>query len=609
MPTKISNFPTSSNPALNDLIPIIDVSETNTSNQNKKVTVSTLLNLSGGNPYLQTSIEPGAILPDLGTSTDSILLGNEILNIVNPVLTNPGDSMLAIGNYHKYHSNITDSTILGYSNGIYNSSYNSFILGSNSFVGLRSDLVLGQPRQNVNSDAYYSVLTGDSLTAMAPHSVLMGTSNIIFEGADYSIAIGSQISIGSSSTLNNNAPIDSSNSIAIGSSTSVGAKYGTCIGSYGYISEGANDAIAIGAGYANALESISIGLYSYTNGPASISIGARASSNSATGSAIAIGDAAAARAPFSVVIGGNSGVRTTSTNSIVLGDNSGIGVGTTGVTTDAIVIGYNTEIGSNSSNSIAIGSNCNIFENCSNNIVLGSNSTINAGITNSVLLGTGTITSSDNLQFNNTSIADANLGIKAKLNASAPIVDNTKAGVIAINNSIPQYVNNSGVWTNISSVVTPTVTGTIRLRRITTGQSLSANTFTTVLFNQVLLSSIGVAIGSFNTSSGVLTLNSTGKYEFTGYLTLNGGVVGTRTIFFADNPTTGSFDHNTRLECAIISQAAGSFILPINFTLEVIIAPTTFTFISGSSTSVSIAQSNFTLSTYAESQITVVKLS
>ena len=29
MPTKISNFPTSSTPALNDLIPIIDVSETN----------------------------------------------------------------------------------------------------------------------------------------------------------------------------------------------------------------------------------------------------------------------------------------------------------------------------------------------------------------------------------------------------------------------------------------------------------------------------------------------------------------------------------------------------------------------------------------------------
>lgn len=159
---------------------------------------------------------------------------------------------------------------------------------------------------------------------------------------------------------------------------------------------------------------------------------------------------------------------------------------------------------------------------------------------------------------------------------------------------------------NNSSQAVPTQI--IKLRRITTSQSLSADTLTAVLFNQAVLSPTGTSIGSFNTTTGRLTLISTGKYNFTGYLTFNSGVIGTRAIFYAEDPSTGSFDTTTRLSSATISQEAGTFMLPINFNLEITTAPVVFTFITASSTVVSIASANSTLSTYAESQITIVKL-
>ncbi len=189
------------------------------------------------------------------------------------------------------------------------------------------------------------------------------------------------------------------------------------------------------------------------------------------------------------------------------------------------------------------------------------------------------------------------------LNDLIPIVDVSETNTANQNKKITVET-----LLSLNNSISPVATGTIKLRRITTSQSLTANTFTTVLFNQATLSSTGTSIGSFNTTTGELTLTSIGKYNFTGYLTFNNGAVGTRAIFYADDSTAGSFDTTTRLSSVTISQEAGTFILPINFNLEIVTAPTTFTFISGSSTSVSIAQADSTLSTYAESQITVVKL-
>lgn len=193
------------------------------------------------------------------------------------------------------------------------------------------------------------------------------------------------------------------------------------------------------------------------------------------------------------------------------------------------------------------------------------------------------------------------------VNSSAPSVTSADVGLLGLNNNIPQYVNSGGSWTNLASS-NSTVYQQIRLSRITSTQSIIANTFPATLFNQVTTTNTGTSIGSFNTTTGILTLDTVGTYMFVGTLTLNGGVSGTRAIFYAEATLTGQVDTQTRVESVAICNSAGSFIIPINFVIKVLIAPTTFKLTTASSTNVSIANADSTLSSFAESQVTIVKI-
>ena len=74
MSIKISNFVPLNTPAGNNIIPIIDVTESNTTDQNKKITVDNLLFLSTGqeNPYIKVTYT-NDVLPT--TPDGNLILG------------------------------------------------------------------------------------------------------------------------------------------------------------------------------------------------------------------------------------------------------------------------------------------------------------------------------------------------------------------------------------------------------------------------------------------------------------------------------------------------------------------------------------------------------
>lgn len=491
MSIKISNFVPLNTPAGNDILPIIDVSEPNTVDQNKKITVSNLLSLAGagGNPYLQTDLT-GTFSSNVNTS--GIILG-ENNNIISNEAENSlifgnnnslevsgdfqqGDNNYILGSFNTNKDNSKQTFIVGYLNILGGDSDYSILIGSESFLGFRTD-----GYTDTSFDSKQSFVAGYKNTSLGFSNTCVGNNNILYEGTQTSVVIGSNIIVNSDVGIGNSpniiegviaigdeATATDDYSVALGFNTEAGGRYSTCLGPYSTVEAGANDAISIGGSYisSTAEESISIGLFSYTNGPASIAIGPRSSANPTTARAISIGDGSAARAANSIVIGGNNGVNNTCTNSISIGDESGIFSG--GI--DAIVLGSNNNINNNCQGSISIGKGNTIFTDSPNCIALGYNANVATALTNSIQLGTGTVTTSNTLQFGSTKLA-SNLGIAIKTNTAAPAVTATDVGTLGLNAGTPQYVDSSGTWTSFgssSNYTPPTTTeGDIFVRGVT----------------------------------------------------------------------------------------------------------------------------------------------
>lgn len=416
MSIKISNFAPLNTPAGNDIIPIIDVSEPNTADQNKKITVDNLLSLAGagGNPYLQTDLT-GTFSSNVNTS--GIILG-ENNNIISNEAENSlifgnnnslevsgdlqqGDNNYILGSFNTNKDNSKQTFIVGYLNILGGDSDYSILIGSESFLGFRTD-----GYTDTSFDSKQSFVAGYKNTSLGFSNTCVGNNNILYEGTQTSVVIGSNIIVNNDVGIGNSPNIiegviaigdeaiaTDDYSVALGFNTKAEGRYSTCLGPYSTVEAGANDAISIGGSYisSTAEESISIGLYSYTNGPASIAIGPRASANPSTARAISIGDGSAARASYSIVIGGNNGVINTSLSTISIGDESGI----LGDSSGAIVLGSNNNINANSSNSICIGKDATIYPNCVNAIALGAQSSIVDNGTNNIVIGAGANTNSN----------------------------------------------------------------------------------------------------------------------------------------------------------------------------------------------------------------------
>ncbi len=435
MSIKISNFVPLNAPSGNDIIPIIDVSEPNTADQNKKITVDNLLSLATGqeNPYIKVTYTED-ILP---TAPDGNLIIGEAFNkYSDPPYTNriPDGYNIVLGSFNSINApnnntevygefkspfvrifgnennigqNCREASIIGSACGIAYNAAGALILGTNSAIGDYSNTA--DPLA-VND---YSIAIGDSVNIQGNNCTAIGYVSKIYNKSANSIAIGTGARIGdttattpsdSAIALGDNAKSREDYSISVGYNSISSARYGVAIGAYSEIEAGATDSFCFG-GYVSstAEESISIGLYSYTNGPASIAIGPRASANPATARAISIGDGSAARAANSIVIGGNNGVNNTCSNSISIGDESGIFSG--GI--DAIILGSNNNINNNCQGSISIGKGNTIFTNSPNCVALGYNANVATALTNSIQLGTGTASVSNTLQFLSQPIANS----------------------------------------------------------------------------------------------------------------------------------------------------------------------------------------------------------
>lgn len=428
MSIKISNFVPLNTPAGNDILPIIDVSEPNTADQNKKITVDNLLSLAGGggNPYLQTDLT--------GTFSNNINTAGIILGENNNIVSNEAENSLIIGNNNSLEiigsfgagdnnyilgsfninkDNSKQTSIFGYLNVLGADSDYSVLIGSESFLGFRTDGFA-----ETSFDSKQSFVAGFKNTSLGFANTCIGNNNIIYEGTQTSVAIGSNIVINSDVGIGNPVNIlegalaigdqvkaTDDYSVALGFSAEAKGRYSTCVGSYSIVEAGATEAVAIGGSYISSTgaESISIGVYSATNGPASIAIGAASSANPTTARAIAIGEASAARAANSIVIGGNNGVTNNCTNSISIGEESGIFSG--GI--DAIILGSDNNINNNCQGSISIGKGNTIFTNSPNCVALGYNANVATALTNSIQLGTGTASVSNTLQFLSQPIANS----------------------------------------------------------------------------------------------------------------------------------------------------------------------------------------------------------
>lgn len=469
MSIKISNFVPLNTPAGNDILPIIDVSEPNTANQNKKITVDNLLSLAGagGNPYLQTDLT-GTFSSNVNTS--GIILG-ENNNIISNEAENSlifgnnnslevsgdfqqGDNNYILGSFNTTKDNSEQTFIVGYLNILGGDSDYSILIGSESFLGFRTD-----GYTDTSFDSKQSFVAGYKNTSLGFSNTCVGNNNILYEGTQTSVVIGSNIIVNNDVGIGNSpniiegviaigdeATATDDYSVALGFNTKAEGRYSTCLGPYSTVEAGANDAISIGGSYisSTAQESISIGLYSYTNGPASIAIGPRASANPTTARAISIGDGSAARAANSIVIGGNNGVINTCIDSISIGDESGI----LGNSNNTVLVGTNNNINADCSGSISIGYGNTIFLNSPSCIALGYNANIATNLTNSIQLGTGTNTNSNTLKYLNNTIAnDTSLQISTQTTNVAPtstpnngtiILDQTGNGKL--------WVRVNGIW-------------------------------------------------------------------------------------------------------------------------------------------------------------------
>ena len=391
MSIKISNFVPLNTPAGNDILPIIDVSEPNTANQNKKITVDNLLSLATGqeNPYIEVTYTDDVLptAPDgnliIGESFNkysdlpytnripdgyNIVLGSS--NSINAPNDNtevygefPSPSVRIFGNDNIIGQSCGEASIVGYSCAIAYNAWGALILGTNSAIGNFSN---SADPLAVND---YSIAIGDSVNIEGNNCTAIGYVSKIYNKSANSIAIGTGARIGDTTSttpsdsaiaLGDNARSREDYSISVGYNSISSARYGVAIGAYSEIEAGATDSFCLG-GYisSTAQESISIGLYSYTNGPASIAIGPRASANPTTARAISIGDGSAARAANSIVIGGNNGVINTCIDSISIGDESGI----LGNSNNTVLVGTNNNINADCSGSISIGYGNTIFLN------------------------------------------------------------------------------------------------------------------------------------------------------------------------------------------------------------------------------------------------------
>lgn len=565
MSIKISNFVPLNTPAGNDIIPIIDVSEPNTADQNKKITVDNLLSLAGGggNPYLQTDLT-GTFSSNIGTS--GIILGennditsDEVENSLivgnNNSLTIPGDfqegnNNYIIGSFNTNKDYSKQTTILGYLNTIAGDTDYSVLIGSESFLGFRTD-----GYSEVSFDSKCSFIAGYKNTSLGFSNTCVGNNNTLYEGAQTSVVIGSNIYVNNDVGIGNNADIIAntisigedvmtrkSNSISIGTNIDNLAEGASALGQYSYIESLAEDSITI-SGYIEdaAIEGIAIGKFSYIRGPGAIAIGSAASCNSTTSSPIAIGDGAAARGTNSIVIGKNNGVNLNAADTISIGAQSVIFNGSS----QAILLGTNNNINNNSPNSISIGYGNTIFINSPNCIALGYNANIATNLTNAIQLGTGTVSTSNTLQFGSTKLANSNLGLIVKTNTTAPTVTASDVGTLGLNAGTPQYVDSGGTWTNLGSSVIKY--GAYLLVKTATTQSVATNSTVVLLHDsasaQTPASGYTAIPISYNTSTGTITFTQTGAYRIFGSFTLT-STAATQGIAILPNSITGSIGFN-----------------------------------------------------------------
>jgi hypothetical protein len=455
---KISDLSNLSTTALNDLIPIIDVSETSPQNKNKTTTVANL------HPYLNTNLE-GASVTNL--SLNSISLGADNVMTANPTnefnciigsfnnIIGPNKLFQTIVGFDNYiEGDNRESQIIGYANGIKEDSTNSTILGSNSHIGY------GRDSSNINFSIYsaYSVGIGDSISIEGEYNTAIGHGSTMYDGSKSCITIGGQTSVkrivtGTPNTLvdaaiaiGTDAIASKSYSLALGYNTISNARYGCALGAYTEIEAGADNSICIGGTIESlGINSIAIGTYSYVKGPASIAIGAGASCNNTINASIAIGNGAAARTSQSIVIGENSGVNINNNEyNIIMGSYSGI----FNDSPESIVIGASSNLAPFTSHSIVIGSNSQIEANTSNSVVLGYGASIIAGASGSVQLGTGSCDTSNTLQFRNISVAnDKSIQATTQNTGLTPIYSAPNGTIVVDENGTGTlYVRISGVW-------------------------------------------------------------------------------------------------------------------------------------------------------------------
>jgi hypothetical protein len=449
----------------NDLIPIIDVSETSPQNKNKTITVANLY------PYLNTNLN-GASATNI--SLNSISLGADNVMTADPTnefnyiigssnnIIGPDKVFQTIIGFNNYIEGVNrESQIVGYGNLIEEDSTNCSIFGANSSVGLGST-------SNVDTFSIYSGYStgvGESITIQGPYCTALGYGCRTYDGSESCIAIGNNTEtsieritagvpnplVDAAIAIGDSTIASKSYSVALGYNVINNARYGCALGAYAEIETGADDSICVGGGTIESLgvESIAIGTFSYVKGPASIAIGARASCNNTTNASIAIGNGAAARSANSLVMGENSGVTINNNeNNIIIGSFSGI----SNDSPNSIVIGAYANLALINPRNILIGNAGQINNNTTDSVAIGYNSVINSGLTNSVQLGTGVCNESNTLQFLNTPIAnDKSIQATTQNTGLAPTYTAPNGTIVVDENGTGKiYVRVAGTWRSTS---------------------------------------------------------------------------------------------------------------------------------------------------------------
>lgn len=384
-----------------------------------------------------------------------------------------------------------------------------------------------------------SLIVGDYNTVgnESTPSTVLGFNNLVRDRSDRSVVLGFDNTVGSS----NPSIISFERNFVLGIDNVVGGSSFVTIGRDNFSSDGSTNGIAIGSGINLTGDVFTQPCFNN----------------------IALGTDVSISASDCIVFGNNAVIESGSFDSIAIGNSTFIS-GSGG-----IAIGYGTNI-TNASNVLAIGINAYV-DASEEGIALGDLASVMAA-EKAVQIGAGYNTVPYSLKYGDSELADFNLGLKLKKNSTAPAVTSNDKGAIALNNNVPQYVNDSGVWTNLGGGGGGATSIVYGVATTECANSYSGSGTSTVVYNSLThftpvgSTALPVTCDPF---TGVVTFSQVGIYEITGVITISSSAAFANNVIFSFLNITDLIV-STGIFCRTIPTANVRSYIPVNFIVSVV---------------------------------------